>query len=1703
MACEAGTYKNVNGSSSCVECEAGKYLNATAGSVCAACPAGNLAVSARGSTNVADCLCIAGYSGDSCTACGLGTYKDVNGSAACTACSAGTFLNRTAATQCLACPANSHSVEGSTFCICNGGYSGTDGGECTACEAGSYKAENGSTPCSMCQAGTYLNITGGTACMECPGGNMISRSGTVSVMECICDAGFSGPEGGPCDPCGVGTYTNVNGSSKCFECAAGTYLNMSGGTSCVSCPGNHSHSRPGSVKVDSCVCNAGFTGPSGAQCTACEKGAYKSVNGSSACITCGGGTFTDFVGSTSCVGCPENSDSGVGSSSLSCLCNPGYSGPDGGVCEPCSPGTFKDSSGSASCSRCSASTFSGVPAATACQACAEGTVAAEPTRAECIEPNTNALCLSSSIPVSTECGAPGVLETRGCANALVEYETTGLEVQDWGGSIADVAISCEAFYEWICGALGAEASDIRHCDFYCEFFQKGIREELMGVCSSDEDCFAQRSTTYRLQPVDNTICLAEARYALFSSCSVQDSDKASFGERVNSLLPQVSGNCSAAETDRAITGVSEQSAELFVPAQCLDETDCNFACFQTGFVLTRELESVTARSQYVGTCDCSEVGVFSGELDYTDEISVKAFNALGDSIVIVPFPFLNQMVATVAKDGVECLYGWDMTSGSLIGLPSDSQSLRPSSEVGLAYMGAIEAESNASTVTIQTDIPAQRRSLLQDSGSSLVEVEVCPADRADCRLACIADGFYCQTFTSKIVSAVLYDGVCNCSKVIPTAIPDGTPALFGEFRSDATSSYYFFEKAILWTPSGVATNQSEQNASHSTAAQDMMLRASGSVLSMDIGPGLCTYNWEVRGGNLLGIVGTGSIFPIGTSTPILAYIGLVPLSLSTESAECRDLAEQDCEFQCVFGGSALVNVQKDGIVGSTTDPMCSCSTYYGTVEDNSFAVDHWNISADFAVNALTYTYTGSNNVVCSGWLNVTNGTFLGVPGIFNDTNLTSIEEGLTVQEAKDTAQAISAIVGTATGIVVASVAAAAVTGAVASSSAAIAGASAGVASQAGASVAGGAAVTLVTQCGRLSQLGRVGGGAQPDSTLALSEGLGWANFHPPFSLYSDEDGGAARRRARRARGGGGTVGDELDAEEGDEIFVYEVRGCAEARASPRELWGTVVACVSAVVITHFVRRGLNHLISWFKRRNGLEDTGRALHFPVWESEVILMFFQGLAESAGEAIASGCLEYEVGGALVLTLLLFFMFGMTALVVIAVKYGVISWKHHPVKETWPLAKERLSGLGGKPLIYRIRRLHECCVLLNGRGKWVFDRQHHGTKVVGKKFADRFGPLFDEFQGGAWWYGFWAMSKALVTAFILASVLSPETNAIFILTLNTVDSVFILTFLPDGFWLDFLNNTMVSMVNLCTLSTIVAYVQGILPDAIYTDVFQFLAVVSLVPSILISILEPCIEIVSKMSAFCTFVISFCSVGAGFKAGAAGVAGVAAGDQEAQQDMLRAMDKDAEDDREKSFQRRRSMLSLQSDLGNGEGRRKSLLSLPRSDVGNGMVAAGVVGVGASAAMVGGAAAMQRRKMQVDPLHQQAGSSMEQNGHASHCQYPPNQNAYPSQHQYSPTQSPGAFESGSPRGWSGISYSRDFFGTRVRYHQSAQGYQPMQYRQPSPERGVNPNAYTNSQAVVARPSPLGGHAPVYIPVQAQPVQSSSRPTAQLVFSNL
>jgi hypothetical protein len=61
-------------------------------------------------------------------------------------------------------PAGSTSL---TNCTCNAGFSGPDGGTCTACEAGKYKASTGSAVCTDCGAGTHSTAVGASASSTC------------------------------------------------------------------------------------------------------------------------------------------------------------------------------------------------------------------------------------------------------------------------------------------------------------------------------------------------------------------------------------------------------------------------------------------------------------------------------------------------------------------------------------------------------------------------------------------------------------------------------------------------------------------------------------------------------------------------------------------------------------------------------------------------------------------------------------------------------------------------------------------------------------------------------------------------------------------------------------------------------------------------------------------------------------------------------------------------------------------------------------------------------------------------------------------------------------------------------------------------------------------------------------------------------------------------------------------------------------------------------------------------------------------------------------------------------------------------------------------------------------------------------------------------------------------------------------------------
>lgn len=55
-----------------------------------------------------------------------------------------------------------------------------------------------------------------------------------STQECL--EGFSGPNGGPCNACGVGTYKSMPGSTPCLICEAGKFAPNPGLSACLVCP---------------------------------------------------------------------------------------------------------------------------------------------------------------------------------------------------------------------------------------------------------------------------------------------------------------------------------------------------------------------------------------------------------------------------------------------------------------------------------------------------------------------------------------------------------------------------------------------------------------------------------------------------------------------------------------------------------------------------------------------------------------------------------------------------------------------------------------------------------------------------------------------------------------------------------------------------------------------------------------------------------------------------------------------------------------------------------------------------------------------------------------------------------------------------------------------------------------------------------------------------------------------------------------------------------------------------------------------------------------------------------------------------------------------------------------------------------------------------------------------------------------------------
>jgi hypothetical protein len=291
----------------CMQCAANMYCTNTSTYPCPA-----YSNSTVGSASITDCVCQAGYTGvnsGECTACTIGTYKELSGNNICSMCGENTYSDTPGAVNCTMCHTNAYSLKKSgsdtrNDCVCGDGYTQTNSSECTTCGAGTHKTWNGNEPCTACGANTYSSELGARSadtCTACPQ-NSESLSGSTSIEECLCNPGYDGVAGSGCTECATGTYKDMDGGGDCSPCPSSRYSDTTAATVCSYCA-IHAYSAPGSTHKSECMCIPGYNGTGWLECTACVEGTYSSGAGMAACTRCPAANMVSPVQSTSIQNC--------------------------------------------------------------------------------------------------------------------------------------------------------------------------------------------------------------------------------------------------------------------------------------------------------------------------------------------------------------------------------------------------------------------------------------------------------------------------------------------------------------------------------------------------------------------------------------------------------------------------------------------------------------------------------------------------------------------------------------------------------------------------------------------------------------------------------------------------------------------------------------------------------------------------------------------------------------------------------------------------------------------------------------------------------------------------------------------------------------------------------------------------------------------------------------------------------------------------------------------------------------------------------------------------------------------------------------------------------------------------------------------------------------------------------------------------------
>ena len=419
---------------SCIACPAGKAMTSATETMDDSCywANNNKCDCDDAKTDKTDCYGSAIFYFPECSSCPLGKFS-TEGSSTCEYCPLGS-VGTADGTDCVECEAGKYSgyqaMDDSCTWWANNGQCDcpdpkTDRTDCYGSEELPMEA------CADCPSGTFGACPGATACQDCPLGTVSTGLGTTSCTACadgtvrgleeVRKTGWSeadcaaqglqlgdGAYGGQTNYCG---WTELEAMDSCEACASGKapsadqaaccydpplvddscYWANDGQCNCpdkttdktdcekaheiASCSLTEAPASPPPSCDPSATCEAGqyanFQG-----CRYCVPGKYKAVNGSEACTDCGPGTYSAAPGATVCSSCPEGLSSQAGRTAPSdCICNAGFTGPDGGPCVMCEAGKYKGTAGSDDCADCGAGKYSaavGAEAESACTVCVAG-----------------------------------------------------------------------------------------------------------------------------------------------------------------------------------------------------------------------------------------------------------------------------------------------------------------------------------------------------------------------------------------------------------------------------------------------------------------------------------------------------------------------------------------------------------------------------------------------------------------------------------------------------------------------------------------------------------------------------------------------------------------------------------------------------------------------------------------------------------------------------------------------------------------------------------------------------------------------------------------------------------------------------------------------------------------------------------------------------------------------------------------------------------------------------------------------------------------------------------------------------------------------------------------------------------------------------------------------------------------------------------